>query len=990
MARLIFRMNSLERARRNFDRLDRRQHNNEIHIDFVRERNSCGSYSTKPHIRIVRNNSRLKQDGLLHSIDYTAKYQITGDIPSVRRKIESFQPRSIGGKIAKLTLKTTNNAVSRTGRTVWDIGLAAETGVIKSARVSARKSKDFIKKNTISKYRNTANDDTNKAIITFTSTAFDGAISFKQHLQSRKNFDYERAKYKLQKEELKAFKRDVYRPKLSKIQFRRTDNRINILNPSKARLDRSKVILRNTSRYDATYNQKRGMVKARKIQLKQHKIEFRALDNELATEKKKLKLELKTKKKELNIQYKIQKHSDPGLLITKPLKYSANKMTASAWQKVAVSDDRDDTVQAITKVHDAAEIIKKRPNKLQKDKEQNYHLKEKSGKKEHKLQQQNQRLQERSSILNEKWKEKRTRPKNYKKRSKFAKEIILSLKPFLVFICIVFTFLMTAFIIFTILESVIQAIYGNNGWIMGTYNAQDKYLSQAEQYYTEIASSFNNKLMTVGDQNTWKNGLILFDVDVDDYDDEPDEIRFGRSDFLNYDPNYDFDREKLWSFLCAYYYTFSEEDTSSLSDDSSSAVKNKKAKDIPYWKFGEDTKKIIQDLFEDEYIFEHEYVNYSHWEEKSPYTFYGGGTPSSGASYYNCISNAEKAPSGSSYSYRFQVVNYPNAIMPYRDPDDYIYLDNNYRILDPYDDFKETGYYVYDNRYYADNNRTIDPFYKYNGRFFFTLSDDEDADEYYRTYLGWGSEQAWFIIPAEDANVCRASPSGYGWYGCYERFVWVTDCILYYNVKTFKPFDRVIEDKLKSMDHGLERYKYYEMFLGTAEGAKTTRGNHQLFASPLDKNMDELLSEGKILNGFGYDIQKWNEHHCAIEDKEHKAIDIVCVPNTNIKAGFDGTVDSVTDDMIVIRHNNFDYWYDGDGRGKKRSTKIYYYNVHSGLSQGNKVKAGDVIGRSLPQSLCPEPSVDNSDLHQFYIHVAVEIDTDGVGWDYIDPLLLLN
>ena len=434
-----------------------------------------------------------------------------------------------------------------------------------------------------------------------------------------------------------------------------------------------------------------------KIQLKQHKIEFRAIDNELVNEKKKLKLELKTKKKDLAIQYKIQKYSKPGLLITKPLKYSRDKMTASAWQKIAVSDDRNDTVQAVSKVHDAASMVKKKPNKLQKEKEQSSHLKEKSGKKEHKLQQQNQRLQERSSILDEKWKQKRTRPKNHKKRSKFAKELILTLKPFLVFICIIFVFLMTTFILFIILESVIQAIYGNNGWIMGTYNAQDKYLSQAETYYTEIAKGFNNKLMTVGDKDTWKNGLILFD-----------------------DPNYDFDREKLWSFLCAYYYEFSEEDTSSLTEDSSSS-ETKKARDIPYWTFGEDTKAIIKELFENEYIFEHEYVNYSHWEEKNPYAYFGGGVSySESSTYYSCDESSIVSPSGEKYLYTFRLMTYPEEIMPFKTRDDHIYINGDYRILDPYDDFKETGFYVYDNRYITG---TMNPFYMEDprGNFVFTL-----------------------------------------------------------------------------------------------------------------------------------------------------------------------------------------------------------------------------------------------------------------------------
>ena len=44
-----------------------------------------------------------------------------------------------------------------------------------------------------------------------------------------------------------------------------------------------------------------------------------------------------------------------------------------------------------------------------------------------------------------------------------------------------------------------------------------------------------------------------------DLKDKPDNWYWGKSDVYNWEPQWDFDCYKLWSFLCAYYYDFDAE-----------------------------------------------------------------------------------------------------------------------------------------------------------------------------------------------------------------------------------------------------------------------------------------------------------------------------------------------------------------------------------------------------------------------------------------------
>jgi murein DD-endopeptidase MepM/ murein hydrolase activator NlpD len=159
--------------------------------------------------------------------------------------------------------------------------------------------------------------------------------------------------------------------------------------------------------------------------------------------------------------------------------------------------------------------------------------------------------------------------------------------------------------------------------------------------------------------------------------------------------------------------------------------------------------------------------------------------------------------------------------------------------------------------------------------------------------------------------------------------------------------------------------------------------------------MEDLITDGSILNGYGYDMQEWNTVHCDIaddEDDSHQAIDILCSSGTKIYAGMSGKIEKIDNDkgLIVIRKDSYNYWYDGDGEGKKRDTEIYYYNVgaKSDLKEGDKVKKGDYIGLSFPEHKCEKMS--NDSVSDYYVHIKVYIDTDGYGWEFIDPRLVFE
>ena len=80
------------------------------------------------------------------------------------------------------------------------------------------------------------------------------------------------------------------------------------------------------------------------------------------------------------------------------------------------------------------------------------------------------------------------------------------------------------------------------------------------------------------------------------------------------------------------------------------------------------------------------------------------------------------------------------------------------------------------------------------------------------------------------------------------------------------------------------------------------------------------------------------------------------------------------DNKITLRKDDVEYWYDGSS-GKDRDTEVTITNTEllSGFSEGDKIKEGEKFAKT---------TYTNVNFH-------IEIDTDGYGWDYIDPRLVL-
>ena len=97
---------------------------------------------------------------------------------------------------------------------------------------------------------------------------------------------------------------------------------------------------------------------------------------------------------------------------------------------------------------------------------------------------------------------------------------------------------------------------------------------------------------------------------------------------------------------------------------------------------------------------------------------------------------------------------------------------------------------------------------------------------------------------------------------------------------------------------------------------------------------------------------------------------------TKLKMPFSGKITDVdtADNKITIRKDDVQYWYDGNG-GTKRDTEVTIANavLINDYEKGDSIKEGKGFAKTTAGNV------------NFHIY----IDTDGYGWDYIDPRLVL-
>jgi hypothetical protein len=232
--------------------------------------------------------------------------------------------------------------------------------------------------------------------------------------------------------------------------------------------------------------------------------------------------------------------------------------------------------------------------------------------------------------------------------------------------------------------------------------------------------------------------------------------------------------------------------------------------------------------------------------------------------------------------------------------------------------------------------------------------DEWDRDSWITMCRGWGES--------------NDSYSNYGFASFYRQYEWVEDCRLYYSVKQNKTFDKVIEEQLKSLSHSSERWQYYQLLVGNEDGNQMY-GNHQTIHNLLS---GDSIRDYTLKQAFGYEVTGWNESSNGL----YQGIKVYATSGSALYAPFDCKITDVdtANKKITLRKDDVEYWYDGSG-GTKRDTEITVANATliSGLSKGDTLKSGDKFAKTTAGNV------------NFHIY----IDTDGYGWDYIDPRLVL-
>lgn len=856
--------------------------------------NSRGKYKTK--ISLERGEKNYHSNGGLVHRFMNLKYRVVGDIPSVSKKIKYFRPHTIKGHIIKLTLLTANFIIRDTLKTEADILKASETGLILSGKEAVRTASYKIR----DKYRENAIDDYNKGSLFIAKSSFDAIKGTRYHIKMKKRYKSEKQKYQ------------------------------NV-----------------------------------KLELKELKIKRKPQKDVKDTESD-LKKEYKFTKKIKKQQYTINKLSKPDLIFIKPVKYYSNQIKESAINK-AVHEDDNDMLKA------AYEVKKHVTDRIADN--HSKHRKLKKAEKKHerlvdkfRMQKQKSKLQNGNQNKNQnKHSRKRKNSGNTASKSVLEKlnnsvlqlfkgmnghatkevtaTIISTLVP-VFFILIIFYFIIMIF----------MTILSGSGFVLGTYNAQDYALSEAEKYYTKLAWDMNENIIMI-DSSDWKKGLKELGADTSSMNDTPDRKHWGRSSEFNYDPVYDFDAYKLWSFLCAYYYEFSDD---------------KNNQDIKYWKFNDDTKSVIKDLFNDEYTFEYRYSNTSHWETLNHYKFEGG----IDGSYW--LTESDKT-----YKDAFYPDSLPGDLHEFKDDNGYIHFNSNLEVLNAKKDYCQTGWFIQDQRYIVRDNSGQ------QGNPFYSWFNDSEFGRYYgesyypRSNWGWDDMQCYWLVSPQDTLHWRNDLENRCLVSYYKANEWIKDCSLFYNVKQKQTMEQAILKKLGTMNNSEERIAYYFTLTGT-ETSASYYGNHQTLKNILS---GDTIRNYQIFNSFGWNISNWNSKHCNYDNAVHEGTDFKCSPGSEIHSPFECKIQSYENNTVVLRKNDVRYWYDGN-KGKKRDTEVTIGNVKlkEGYSIGDTVKQGDTFAYSTDTKHCN--STDNSNCDN-YIHIQTKIDTDGIGWNYIDPVLIV-
>ena len=750
---------------------------------------------------------------------------------------------------------------------------------------------------------------------------------------------------------------DIFLHKARK-EFVRTESKF-IKSPKLAKFTRSKKS-----------NIRKQLYKRRKKIFKQQKKDYKSFKRDVKKLDKNLKKDVKQHKKQL-------KNSKPLSIVSRPVNYARKKALNKGWRKAVNADSDNDFMQAAGSIVDKAQGIarNKKNHRFQQQQKKTKRLQSKIANKESKLKMREGKLKSKKYAA--RTRKKRQMRKQFKhslfsaaglkerllKAKKLAKSGLQDIAKKLLIACI--PLLIFALCTFTLLMSLV-GIFSNSGFILGTYIALDNDLSEAEEYYTKLAYEMNEKLLKI--QEDWKDGLEDFNVNTDDYDTAPDEFYWGASEHFPNEPAYDYNCYKLWSYLCAYFYDFESE-----SDE------------IDYWEFNDEQEDACNEIFEKEYTFEHYYENLSGWQELYSWEYNGG----IDGSYW-------LVDSTNVYYDKFYPNSNPSQFDEWKDDNGYLHYNHDTgEILNANDDNERTGWFLQDQRYYANDSagNVCSPFYSYNGANFGRIFDD---GWHIRSYFGINNEDFFRFVSPDDTKRWNSDLENTCLVSYYKQYEWVEECRLYYTITQNCTFDEAAIDILGGLDNADDRIAYYKLLANGDEDTDNVPlyGNHQSIDSPLSSGMSELLANGRIYNGYGYDIQGWNTTHCTLStiDECHEGIDIQCDMNSQIRSPFNGKITKIDEDkheIVIESSKDIKLW------DKRHKVKITFYNVAplDIMEEDDLIAEGTVIAKTTADRMCPEinDELGNANANCNYLHLEIEIKYGGLNpWKLIDPQLIIN
>jgi murein DD-endopeptidase MepM/ murein hydrolase activator NlpD len=511
------------------------------------------------------------------------------------------------------------------------------------------------------------------------------------------------------------------------------------------------------------------------------------------------------------------------------------------------------------------------------------------------------------------------------------------------------------------------------GGIMGIYFASDATLTAVNEYYTKLAFDFNYNV--IGISADWKGKLTILGVDTASYDTVP--TLHWNNTSLKGDLTYDYDSNKLWAFLTAYYFDYN------LPDD----------KDPAEWINDTNTQNLILSLFNAEYEFKHNYVKIP--EQKT------AGKRQEERDVKYAETSAQKTPGTKqeqrTIKYEYYGENHPppvNGVYPPAIPvykwkyADGTVVDTTLNITPTLNNDGELLRVI--------TALPANPNVNDTAMIIVEISEVQTPCEWQYTD-GTKVNLTVNIAPTttNDGTILKvvsftppANPTANTTAKIKLEISEVTTipptADLYYTVNRKQSFDKAAESILATKaPNETDRIEQYRLATGATDPGFDVNGGHQTLISPLADKMSVLVKNGKILHKNGWDVDGWNKSACPdFTTVTHKGIDIQTAVNTPIVAVADGTIGNIiAGTSFEIYAENLAYYNDNTA---KYQAYVKYANVtlNSGLADGSVVTKGQVIGYVNARTSCG--NIGNNYLH-------IEISTNQNGTDInIDPLIIIE